>query len=508
LSARREAIQLAANPALSIGLVAVALLFAMGIFGVALAPHDPNAGTKLLVEDAPGGLTRFLVPPTLPDADHWLGTDGLGRDQWSRILAGAWLTLTVVLSATIVRFGIGVSLGIPSGWYGGPLARGLTLVSSGVAAIPQLVLAIVLVLVTRPLGLVGFIGSLALVGWPEIAEFLGGEARRAKVQPFMEAARAVGARERRLIGTHLLSSLGPQLLTVLALEMGSVLLLLAELGLVGLFLSGATFLVNDFTRTGPLTSRVPEWGQMLGGIVFYAILGQLPILLPALFIVLAATAFSVLGDGLRAASDPFSRHRVRPATFGVLAKGLTAFFCISAVGFLGFNVRVSPLTMDEGRALAAITAQATWPNSVFVAAAARYASPTDGFDRPDRLTYYFRNERNEVLRITYVNADRFAVEVGPYESQDELDFRTLRPLPAGLSSYAGPATMANAADGGRLRADLGAGLVRVILTWPSDRDAPTYRVTIGRTNLLTIRVFCCFDATTGEAQPPATWAVP
>lgn len=508
MSARHEVIQLARNPALSVGLVAVALLFAAGVCGTALAPHDPNAGTKLIVQDGPGGLTTFLLPPTLPDADHWLGTDGLGRDQWSRILAGAWLTLTVVLTATIVRFGIGVSLGVASGWYGGPLARALALVSSGVAAIPQLVLAIILVLTTRPFGLVGFIGSLALVGWPEIAEFLGGEARRAKAQPFMEAARAVGARERRLVRTHLLSNLGPQLLTVLAMEMGSVLLLLAELGLVGLFVSGATFLLNDFVRTGPLTSRVPEWGQMLGGIVFYSILGQLPILLPALFIVVAATAFSVLGDGLRAASDPFSRHRVRPATFGVLAKGLTAFFCFSAVGFLGFNVHVSPLTMDEGRSLAAITAQATWPNSVFVAAAARYVSPTQGFDRPDRLTYYFRNEKNEVLRISYVNADRFAVEVGPYESQDELDFRTLRPLPAGLSSYAGPASIANAADGGRLRADLGAGLVRVIVTWPSDRDAPTYTVTIGRENHLSIRVFCCFDARTGATRFPATWAVP
>jgi peptide/nickel transport system permease protein len=508
VSARQEAIQVARNPALTVGLLAVVLLFAIGVFGVALAPHDPNAGTKLIVQDHPGSPTVFLLPPTLPDADHWLGTDGLGRDQWSRILAGAWLTLTVVLSATIVRFGIGVSLGIPTGWYGGPFARGVTLLSSGVAAIPQLVLAIILVLVTRPLGIVGFIGSLALVGWPEIAEFLGGETRRAKVQPFMEAARAVGAPERRLIGTHLLSSLGPQLLTVLALEMGSVLLLLAELGLVGLFLSGATFLLNDFVRTGPLTSRVPEWGQMLGGIVFYAILGQLPILLPALFIVLAATAFSILGDGLRAASDPFSRHRVRPATFGVLAKGLTAFFCFSAVGFLGFNVHVSPLTMDEGRSLAAETAQVTWPNSVFVAAVARYDSPTQGFDRPDRLTYYFRNERDEVLRISYVNADRLAVEVGPYESQDELDFRTLRPLPPGLGSYAGPATTANAADGGRLRADLGAGLVRVILTWPSDRNAPTYTVTIGRTNLLTIRMFCCIDARTGGVQLPGTWAVP
>lgn len=508
MNARQDLVRLVTNPALMLGLVAVFGLVVVGIFGAALAPHDPSTGTSLLVQSLPDGKTNFVVPPSLPDADHWLGTDALGRDQWSRILAGAWLSLAVVFSATLVRFAIGVSLGVSSGWYGGPLARGLGLVASGVAALPQLLFAIVLVLVTRPLGLVGFILSLALVGWPEIAEFLGAEARRVKAAPFVEAARAVGAREGRLISTHLLSTLGPQLLTVVALEMGSILLLLAELGLVGLFISGATFLVGDFGRAGALTGRVPEWGQMLGGIPFFAILGFLPTLLPALFIVLAATGFSVLGDGLRAASDPFSPHRLRPATFGVLAKVLTGALCFSAVGFLGANVRTTALTMEEGRALATATAQTTWPGSVYVGAVARYISPTHGFQRPDRLTYYFRNERNEVLRVSYVNADRFASDVGPFQSEDELAFPTLQPLPAGLSSYETPASAANAQDGGRLRADLGAGVVRVILTWPTDRAAPIYSVTIGQPRLLTIRRFCCFDAKTGQAEVGATWSVP
>ena len=437
-----------------------------------------------------------------------LGTDVLGRDQWSRILAGGWLTLTLVLTATLVRSVIGISLGAVSGWYGGPLARALRLVGSGIAAVPQLVLAIMLVLATRPLGLVGFILSLALVGWPEMAEFLASEAARARRQPFIEAARSVGARERRLIRTHLLATLGPQLLTVVALEMGAVLLLLAELGLVGLFLAGAAFLVQDFGRSSQLISRVPEWGQMLGGIQFYAITGQLSTLLPAVFVVIAAAVFGLLGDGLRAASDPFSARRLRPATFGMLAKVLTGALCFSAVGFLGANVRSTPLSMEEGRSLSAVAAQTTWPGSAFVAAVARYVSPTNGFERPDRLTYYYRNERNEVLRITYVNADRYAADIHEYETEDGLDFSTLRPLPSGLASYRSPATTANDAGGGRLRADLGAGIVRAILTWPNDREAPTYMVTIGRPTALTIRQFCCFDAITGEARPGSVWALP
>ena len=508
MKATRELTRVATNPALMIGLVAVIALMAIGMFGAVLAPHDPSANSALIQWRRLDGSTGMAVPPTMPDPNHWLGTDGLGRDQWSRILAGAWLTLTVVLSATVVRSSIGIALGVVSGWYGGPFARGLALLGGGVAAVPQLVLAIMLVLVTRPLGLTGFILSLALVGWPEITEFLRAEARRVKEQPFVEVARSVGAGDGRLIRTHLLAALGPQLLTVIALELGSVLLLLAELGLIGLFLAGATFLVEDFGRASPLMGRVPEWGQMLGAIQFYAIQNQLSTLLPAVFIVLVATAFGLLGEGLRAASDPFSAHRLRPATFGIVSKVLAGALCFGTVGFIGINVRTSALTLEEGRAVAAATAQRIWPDSVYVAAVARYVSPTGRFERPDRLTYYFLNERNEVLRITYLKADRFAADVREFESEDELNFAALRPLPSGLSSYAEPTTTANDAGGGRLRADLGAGIVRAVLTWPKDRDAPTYAITIGRERLLTVRVFCCFDAKSGELQPGTTWSAP
>ncbi|MEK7861931.1 MAG: ABC transporter permease [Chloroflexota bacterium] len=504
MSLQLEFRRILTNPPLIAGILAVAVLIAIGASGAALAPYDPNATAQLVWHTAPDGSRVYELPPTMPATEHWLGTDALGRDQWSRILGGAWLTLSVVIVSTLMRFVLGVSIGIVSGWYGGVIARVVRVVSRGVTALPQLLLAILLVIATRPLGLVGFIGSLALVGWPEIAEYINGEARRARSKPYIEAARSLGATDRRIVRSHLITTLAPQLLTLGALETGSVLLLLAELGIVGLFVAGSTFLVGEFGRLSPLMGRTPEWGQMLGAIQFYAIDQQLATLLPALFIVLAAASFTLLADGLRAASDPFSTQLLRPATFSVLAKVLTGALCFSAVGFIGANVYSRPLTMEQGRVAATATAERTWPGSVLVAGVARYVSPRS-FERPDRLTYYFRNERNEVLRISYSNADRLAAEVRPYELEDDLDFASLRPLPAGLASYEQPAAFANEHRGGELRAGSLGSIYRAIVSWPPDRTGPVYTVIIGRPRLLTLWLFCCFDGKTAATEPGAAW---
>jgi len=516
VSGRHELRRLLANPALIIGLIGTLALLGMGVWGAVIAPYDPNANLSMVIKHLPDGTISFKVPPTFPDSDHVFGTDALGRDQWSRLLTGAWLSLSIVVAAAVLRLGIGFSLGITSGWYGGPFARLVRIVAAGITAVPQLLLAILLVLVTRPLGVAGFIASLALVGWPEITEYLRAEVLRAKAQPFMEAARSTGVPGRRLITTHLAATVGPQLLTVAALETGAVLLLLAELGLVGLFLAGATFLVGDFGPVGPLKGLVPEWGQMLGGLQFYAITAELPTLIPAMFVVLASATFALLADGLRAASDPFSSRRVLPGTFGVVSKVLVGALCFSAVGFISVNVRPGAISMEEGRSLAAKTAETTWPGSEFVAGVARYSSGARD-DRPERLTYYFRSDRNEVLRISFIKADRLAVEVRRYESEDEIDFTLLKALPANLLSYDGPLRQAEQNGGFVYRQRQPNYLVRVILTWPNDREAPVYEVTY---NPLTgpqgnpLRV-CCFDAKTGEAvdslvapRVAAPWPIP
>jgi peptide/nickel transport system permease protein len=493
----RELRDVVANPALVVGISGVIALLAMGVFGESVAPLDPNAGASMLMRELPNGNLSFRVPPTLPDEVHWFGTDALGRDQLSRILAGARLTLTIVLTAALMRLGIGLTLGLVSGWYGGPLVRIMSAATSGITAIPQLLLAIMLVLVTRDLGPFGFIASLALVGWPELAEFVRAEAHLVRAQPYIEAARAIGAPGRRLVTSHLLTALGPQLLSIAALETGAVLVLLAELGLVGLFLAGATFLVGDFGVVGTLKARAPEWGQMLGTIQFFAMTESLGTLIPALFVVLAAATFALLADGLRAASDPFGTHRLLPGTFNGLAKAVAGALCFAAVAFFTVNVPTGPLTMEEGRALAGKTATIAWPGSVLVAGVARFVSFSEGPERPQRLTYYYRNRSGEILRISFENADRLSVEVRQYETQDELDLKALKPLPGGVVSYDLPLAQAEAAGGAEFRTQQRASLVRAILMWPTDQRAPVYVVTYGGRGQLTLRQMCCVDAQTG-----------
>lgn len=503
---RSELRQLLGNPALVLGLVCVVALLAMGLFGLAVAPRDPNAGSSLIITEVPGGNDVIRVPPTYPDADHWFGTDQLGRDQWSRVLAGARVTLAIVLAATVTRLAVGFGLGLATGWYGGALVHIVRIFAAGVTAIPQLLLAIMLMLFTRPLGVAGFILSLAIVGWPEIVEFVRAEVGRVRGQPFMEAARAVGARDRRLVAKHLVTALAPQLITVAALEAGAVLLLLAELGIVGIFLAGATFLSGEFNEQLFPRALAAEWGQMLGTVQFYAFHEQLATLIPAVFVVLASAAFALLADGLAAASDPFGAHRLLPKTFGVLSKAMAGALCLSAVGFVGFNVNPAVLTMEEGRALAAKTAESTWPGSEFVSGVARYSSSAHGVERPEKLTYYYRNADNEVLRISFLRGDRLAVEVRPFESEDEIDFRTLNALPSGSFSQEAVLLKAEQSGGSNYRRSRASYRVSVILSWPRDREAPIYAVSYGPQSGSQINPFrvCCFDAKTGVAVDSRT----
>jgi len=192
--------------------------------------------------------------------------------------------------------------------------------------------------------------------------------------------------------------------------------------------------------------------------------------------------------------------------------------CFSAVGFIGVNVRPGALSMEEGRSLAATTAETVWPGSEFVAGVAIYSSSARVIDRPERLTYYYRNDLDELLRISFMNADRLAVEVRKYESEDEIDFTALKGIPAGAISYDTPLQKAEQNGGVSYRQRQPSFVVRVILTWPRDRDGPIYSVIYAAS--VSGRQFdpfsvCCFDAMTGElvdslfaprVAPP--WPVP
>src|SRR6185503_19555062 len=202
---------------------------------------------------------------------------------------------------------------------------------------------------------------------------------------------------------------------------------------------------------------------------------------------------------------------------GVVAKSLVGAICFSAVGFLALNTTPTVLTMEAGREIAAKTAQNTWPGSEFVAGVVRFSSQSHGFNQPQRLTYYFRNASNEVLRIAFPNGERLAIEVKQYETEDEIDFTTLKEVPPGSVPWDGPLAKAERTLGSFYRTSNPSWLVRAILTWPNDRDGPVYEVVYctNSRGQQAIRRACCFDAQSGEAvdslvarrvTPP--WPVP
>ncbi len=263
----REARQFFGNLPLVAGLAGIGLIIVIALFGPQLAPYDPHAWQT--IEFRPGNV--MVVPPTPPDRYHWLGTDPMGRDILSRLLWGARLTLAATLLVVVARAALGLLVGLASGWRGGVLDALALHATNALTGFPQLMLALLLVVVLKDWGFLGFVLALTVVGWGELAQFVRREGIRLRARPYVEAAHALGARSDQVIRNHILRNLAPQLAGLVALEAGAVLLLLAGLGFIGFFISGGTFFIDDAGRPVlPVRDRAPEWGQMLAGARYHA----------------------------------------------------------------------------------------------------------------------------------------------------------------------------------------------------------------------------------------------
>ena len=333
------------NVALIIGLLGVAALGAIALFGPLLSAADPQA--QRLVLFYPDG--TFKVPPTPPDAYYPLGTDPLGRDQLARILWGARLTFTVVLLALLLRASLALVFGVVAGWRGGTYVDVLiTFVTNAVAGVPQLLLALLVAVALREYAILGFVVALGCVGWAEGAQFVRAGVMRIRRAPYVEAATALGTRTRGLITRHLLRSLAPQLFGLIALEAGATLLLLAELGFLGVFMSGAVIMVDNSNRPIlPVRDRAPEWGQMLAGAQSYAFSNQFVAFVPGVVVAGAVFAFNLLGEGARAATDPFSSLSLSPRAVGSLGRAMLGVALLGALFFGVSEARSTEVSFDD-----------------------------------------------------------------------------------------------------------------------------------------------------------------
>ncbi|HEX9017344.1 MAG TPA: ABC transporter permease [Chloroflexota bacterium] len=264
------------------GGVVVVLLLLVALFADQLAPYSPTKQDYLAIFDPPGGA-------------HLLGTDNLGRDQLSRLIYGARVAVTVGIFTQVVVLAIGLPIGSIAALAGGRVDNFLMRVTDIVYAFPDLLLIILLSTALRgnPLrsvwgGLLVIFFAIGIANWVGIARLARGQILSLKEREFVEAARALGARNGHIITRHLLpNALGPIIVQV-------------TFGVPFAIFTEATL---SFLGLG-ITPPNPSWGSMIQDgyqSIFaypYLVLG------PALCIALTLLAFTFLGDGLRDALDP------------------------------------------------------------------------------------------------------------------------------------------------------------------------------------------------------------
>jgi peptide/nickel transport system permease protein len=227
---------------------------------------------------------RMLRPSSL----HWFGTDELGRDILSRILFGARISLSVAVSVVGLSLATGIVAGCLAGFYGGALDTILNVyLTNAFLALPGILLAIAFVAFLGP-GLLNLILALSLSGWVGYARLVRAQVMEVREREFVEAARALGASDFRVVFRHIL----PNILQPLIVQ--------AAIGMAGAVLAEATL---SFLGLG-VPPPAPSWGSMLNEARSHLFDAPHMVFFPALAVMLAVLSFNFIGDALRDELDP------------------------------------------------------------------------------------------------------------------------------------------------------------------------------------------------------------
>jgi len=226
-----------------------------------------------------------------PSAEHILGTDGMGRDVFSRLVLGSRIALLIAFVTVFFSMIIGVPLGLCAGYYGKKLSQIIMRITDVFLAVPQLVLALVFATIMRPSVSTAML-ALIITYWPLFCRVVYSETRRIAASPFVDALEAAGCSSSRILFMHILPNVMPVIIIRATIGMGVTILVAAALGFLGL---GAV----------PPT---PEWGLMIAESQRYLPSGLWISVFPGVAILLTVLAFNLIGDSLRDAIDPRLRR--------------------------------------------------------------------------------------------------------------------------------------------------------------------------------------------------------
>lgn len=256
------------NPTLMAGIIMLAVLVLLAMLIPVISPYDPSA------QD----LRAFLQPPS---ADHWLGTDQLGRDVFTRLIYAARTDLSIMVLAEIVPFCTGIFLGMLAGYYGKWIDNIISLVTDTFVAFP-FYLIVIIVAFASGAGQRGIFITFMLVGWIVFARVTRGVTVSLRQQEWVASAQTLGLSGIRIMFRHLLPNVLPQAVVVLMTDMVGLLVAIVTLGYLGIGIAPPT----------------PDWGTMISDGQSFITTAWWLSAMPGLAVVYTGIALSLIGDGL------------------------------------------------------------------------------------------------------------------------------------------------------------------------------------------------------------------
>jgi len=235
---------------------------------------------------------NHMLPIAAPG--HILGTDNLGRDQLSRLLFAGQVSLGIAFVGAILSIGIGLFLGVLTGYYGGPLDDFVTWVIATLNSIPGLFLLLIVSAVLKP-GPGALIVVLGLLGWTFTTRLVRGETFALRERDFIIGAKAVGAPDRYIMFAHIVPNVISITVVNLAITIGDLILLESALSFLGVGIQPPT----------------PTWGNMLSNAQAFFKTGGHLVIFPGLLIVVTVLCLYIIGDGVRDAFDPTLKYGSR-----------------------------------------------------------------------------------------------------------------------------------------------------------------------------------------------------
>lgn len=258
-----------------LGGVLVAFFLICALFAPVVSPYAPNK-------------TDFSKRLESPSAAHWLGTDHLGRDVFSRLVHGAHVSIITALAAISCILLISLFLGCLSGLSGGVIDQVIMRLTDVLMGFPTTILAIVMVGLLGP-GLVNVVIAIAITHWAWYTRIIRAGVRQLKDREFVLFSEISGVRKERVLLRHFLPVIGSQLAVLATLDMGHMMLHIAGLSFLGLGVQPPT----------------PEWGGMINDAREYLRNHPILIIAPGLAMALAVIGFNLLGEAFRDRLDPY-----------------------------------------------------------------------------------------------------------------------------------------------------------------------------------------------------------